>query len=306
MAKDSFPVSEEEFNAETQTALSGKASNYKFYLDNNTLKWEKDLWTMGSMVLFPETEIMNLSEFMMTTLADLVQNQTFSSSINEENKKLKNENEHLRCKLNEMIKIKMELEEPLLKKFILILNEKKKRIRELVGEIENLRKIYEPTFYDQPTDEEMSFEEKENPQPSTSKIVNFKEEFTESDELDRFKLDVTPSKNNNFNEEKDLSTPNVSLSKNNFNEEKDLLTPNVSSSKNSEFSEGRDLSTPSRRRTSIREDELEDIINNVVNHVPEKVHRSAVKSRKCLSFEESDEEIELKLDSISQVWAIDN
>lgn len=291
MAAESFPGVEEEFQEQTKKAFSGKVQNYKFYLEENLLKWEEGLWTRGSIKLFPETDITNFSDIVLTTLEDFILNQTISSSIAEENKKLRDENESFKCQLEEMIKMK-DLEKHLLSKFILLLNEKKRKIRELVGEIEKLKEKYEPSAYQLSTDEEMSDEEKEmnvtdSPIPSTSnaKCSKFKTEDKIVDFDNSRKMEI---------EEKVLSSPKSSTS-NSFDRIIEL-TP----SKSKKLDEEQSFSIPLRRRGSIMDDELEDIVNSVVNSVPEKsTCRSAVKSRKCL-FEESDEEVELKYDTQTQ------
>ncbi|XP_043463559.1 DNA repair protein XRCC4-like [Leptopilina heterotoma] len=297
MAAESFPGGEEEFQEQTKKAFSGKVQNYKFYLEENLLKWEEGLWTRGSIKLFPETDITNFSDIVLTTLEDFILSQTISSAISEENTKLRDENESFKCQLEEMIKMK-DLEKHLLSKFILLLNEKKRKIRELVGEIEKLKEKYEPSAYQLSTDEEISDDEKEmnvtdSPIPSTSnascnklktedKIVDF-DTKREMEIEEKVRVDDSRS-----------SSPKPSTSSS-FNR---ILESTPSKSK--KLDEKQSFSIPLRRRGSIMDEELEDIVNSVVNSVPEKsTCRSAVKSRKCL-FEESDEEIELKFDTQTQ------
>ncbi|XP_051153364.1 uncharacterized protein LOC127276762 [Leptopilina boulardi] len=296
MARESFPGNEDDFHAETKKALSGKGKDYKFYMEETMLKWELGLWTRGSIKLFAEADIINFSDVILTTLEGFIKNQLISSSVDEENKKLLDENESFKCQLEEMLKLK-DLEKHMLTKFILILNEKKKHIRELVREIEMLKEKYEPSPYQLSTDEEMSDDENKmnvtcSPKPSTSNVFHDSSLVKTESETS---FEFTPSEEMKIEENKFINSPKPSTS-NEFNKLKKELTPN----KNIELEENETLSIPIRRRGSIMDDEFEDIVNNVVNSVPEKIsYRSAIKSRKCL-FDESDEEIELKYDSLTQ------
>lgn len=144
-----------------------------------------------------------------------------------------------------MIEIKNSMEEVLYSQFILILNTKKRKIRELQEEIKSLKRKIENSVYDQSTDTETSDEEGEKTKDLKENKMIITEIVEDTKKPDLKGKDGTTLKAKSDTNEiiKKSATVNA-----------DILNPKPSTSKQSDISYERVISSPPDSRKSSLDD----------------------------------------------------
>ncbi|XP_076280916.1 uncharacterized protein LOC143209323 [Lasioglossum baleicum] len=140
----------EDYMQETKEIFSGKRKEIKFLIDENRIEWKNNLWILGKIDLNPVSDIKIISESFQRSLKFYQGIQKELTSMGEENKTLIEKNIKLQSDIDKMIEAKIVMEQDMYKKFILLLNSKKKKIQELECKKEQNTK---ESIYDAPTDE---------------------------------------------------------------------------------------------------------------------------------------------------------
>lgn len=149
---DGLGKSSDEYLQETKTIFCGKDKETQFFIENNKLEWRKNVWTLGRIKLQPVVDMKVFSECFQQLLKFYQSVQDRISILEEENKNLRNKNTDLLSKVEKITENKTVMEQDLYKKFVLILNSKKQKIRELEAAIKEKPNTAESVF-DACTDE---------------------------------------------------------------------------------------------------------------------------------------------------------
>lgn len=223
-----------------QESLSGKDESIEFYLKNSKLKWSKRQWMQGFVDVKPVSLSTDLPDVLKQFLLHNSRLNTKIETLKHENEELKAVQNQLKEKLESIIKIKNSIEDELYKKFIIILNSKKEKIRELETELKNknissLNQSKSEWFDASTDDSEISGDEEIN--KSGTKISSFngrverekllKRHVEDDDERmvdSEFEEDKKSKKNSQYTDRK--SIPKTSIRKS-----KELLVNRPSTSK---------------------------------------------------------------------------
>ena len=144
--------SSEEYLQETKEILCGNDKGIQFILQNTELEWKKNVWTLGTIKLHPVSDTKIISESFQRSLKLYQSIHEKVSMLEKENKILKDIKEKLSFDIEKMIEIKTTMEQDLTKKFLLLLNSKKKKLRELENAL-NKKQSTEESIFDVRTDE---------------------------------------------------------------------------------------------------------------------------------------------------------
>lgn len=138
----------------TRQAFSGKNADIQFFLQDDTFTWkQRNILTRGEIAVHPLSNVLIMSDTLKQLLEFYQKCQERIVILEKENEYLNKTNDKLVTDIEEMIDVKNKIEEDLYGKFLLLLNTKKKRIREL-QEIIDANKQVTKTVYNEPTDEE--------------------------------------------------------------------------------------------------------------------------------------------------------
>ncbi|XP_071858992.1 uncharacterized protein isoform X2 [Bombus fervidus] len=149
--------SSDKYIEETKKILRGKDTEIQFFLQDKILEWKSDLWTLGRIELCVVSDFQVRKSFQQ--LLKFYQSiQDKMTLLEEENKNLINVNKEINSKIEKLIEIKITMEQDLYKKFIVVLNSKKKKIKELQDVIKKKENVKESVF-DACTDEESEKED---------------------------------------------------------------------------------------------------------------------------------------------------
>ena len=137
--------SSDKYIEETKKILRGKDTEIQFFLQDKILEWKSDLWTLGRIELCVVSDFQVRESFQQ--LLKFYQNiQDKMTLLEEENKNLINVNKEINSKIEKLIQIKITMEQDLYKKFIVVLNSKKKKIKELQDAIKKKENVKEISF----------------------------------------------------------------------------------------------------------------------------------------------------------------
>lgn len=150
----------DEYFTETKKILCGKDTEIKYFIKNKILEWRNDTWILGKIQLHSISDIQIICENFQQLLKFYQSIQNKIITLEEENKNLIYINEKLKLKIEKMIKIKTIMEQDLYKKFIVILNSKKKKIKELKNTIQE-KESSNTSIFDVCTESEESEKEDE-------------------------------------------------------------------------------------------------------------------------------------------------
>ncbi|XP_020283984.1 DNA repair protein XRCC4-like [Pseudomyrmex gracilis] len=144
----------ETYLEKTRDAFSGKDTDVQFFLQDDEFKWiQETIQIRGRIRVGPLSNVLTVSDT-LKQLAELYQRcQEGRVKLEEENEVLINRNAKLITELDEIINKKKTMEKDLYAKFILLLNAKKRKIRELQEALDN-NKPKIKSVYDESTDEE--------------------------------------------------------------------------------------------------------------------------------------------------------
>ncbi|XP_047361761.1 DNA repair protein XRCC4-like [Vespa velutina] len=142
-----------EYLKETKDIFSGKNTDIQYFFQDNKFEWRRNKrWILGKITIFPISNIVLISEILYDILKQQQHLQKVISELRKENDLLKDNNKELSVNIEEMIEMKTNMEKELYKKFILILNAKKKKIRELEDSLKNT-KYEQKSLFDVSTDQ---------------------------------------------------------------------------------------------------------------------------------------------------------
>ncbi|XP_076380922.1 uncharacterized protein LOC117219963 isoform X2 [Megalopta genalis] len=149
---DQLSKSFEGYVQETKEIFCGKCKEIQFLIDNTTLQWKNNLWILGKIDLNPVSDIKMISENFKQSLQFYRGIQEKLSNIEQKNEELIKENEKLKLCIDKMLTTKSAMELDLYKKFLLLLNSKKKKIQEMKCSVKQEENT-EGSVFDASTDE---------------------------------------------------------------------------------------------------------------------------------------------------------
>lgn len=208
----------ETYMEKTKHAFSGKNADIQFFLQDDTFTWKQEnILTRGEIIVHSLSNVLILSDTLKQSLELYQKFQERALALESENNDLNEANTKLSADIEKMINVKNKMEEDLYMKFLLLLNTKKKKIRELQQALDNTKKTTK-SVYDKTTDEES-----ERSDIESEKIHYTKSSKTRKDEMDyesEQKVKPKSSKKNlkrrmNFSSSEDTS-PEPSTSKGNL------------------------------------------------------------------------------------------
>ncbi|XP_018393748.1 PREDICTED: DNA repair protein XRCC4-like isoform X4 [Cyphomyrmex costatus] len=143
----------------TKQAFSGKDTDIQFFLQDEsygtTFTWkQQNVLTRGEIIMHSLSNILILSDTLKQSLELYQEYQERALTLKNENEHLKKTNTQLIVDTEEMTNKKSTMEKDLYKKFLLLLNTKKKKIRELQEALNNTKRITTKSAYDETTDDE--------------------------------------------------------------------------------------------------------------------------------------------------------
>ncbi|CAK9832885.1 hypothetical protein ANTRET_LOCUS9649 [Anthophora retusa] len=204
---DELSKSTDEYLKETEKILCQKDKDIKFFIQDKTLVWKNNIWTMGQIELCPIYDISTISE-RFQQLSKLYQSvQDKLNTLGKENENLIHLNKELNLKIEKMMKIKNSMEQELYRKSLTILNTKKRKIQELEDAMKEKRS--KESIFNAQTDES---EESEREDPPISIKTNKrksqrnssadKQKIKKLDCIVNSKTTCNTSNSNNFEENK--------------------------------------------------------------------------------------------------------
>lgn len=150
--------------SEMQNELSGKETRAQFFLRDLKLSWKIKAWWKGSVDLRPIEDIVTLADISRKWLSEEARVRRSDDEKRREDEALRRENAELREKLDSMEAAKKRMEDVLYVRFLSVLNEKKKKIRQLEEKFksraDDRSSPGERNPFDEDTENEM---EQENP-----------------------------------------------------------------------------------------------------------------------------------------------
>ncbi|XP_012285461.1 DNA repair protein XRCC4 [Orussus abietinus] len=154
---ENFPVTFDEYIEETRNMLAGKDTDVSFFLIDDMFKWSKRLWTRGKIMVHPVSKIETISDILHRLINNFNDTGKMLEELKQENDKLKSVQQKLNDQLQTMISLKNSIEKDLYAKFLLLLNSKKRKIKELQEESKEQSNVN--SAYNAPTDESEGSEE---------------------------------------------------------------------------------------------------------------------------------------------------
>ncbi|XP_018056867.1 PREDICTED: DNA repair protein XRCC4-like [Atta colombica] len=197
----------ETYLEKTKQAFSGKNADIKFFLQDEsygtTFTWkQQNVLTRGEITMHSLSNILILSDTLKQSLELYQQYQERALALEKENEYFKKSNTELIVNLEEIINKKNTMEKDLNMKFLLLLNTKKKKIRELQEALNNTKKTITRSAYNETTDDESD----------ESDIKSKKMYDTKSSKLKKQKMDykndqeVIPKSKTNFKRHMNFSS----------------------------------------------------------------------------------------------------
>ncbi|XP_014473442.1 PREDICTED: DNA repair protein XRCC4-like isoform X2 [Dinoponera quadriceps] len=165
----------------TKRAFSGESMEIQFFLQDDTFMWkEQNILTRGEITVSPISNILIISDTLKEILERYRGCRERMITLEKENEYLNESNVKLNIRIEKTVGIKENMEKDFYRKFLLLLNSKKQRIRELQ---EALDKKTTKTEYDETTDEnEGSDVEDKRVQETSIKSTNIRKRKTNSQE----------------------------------------------------------------------------------------------------------------------------
>lgn len=156
----------------TRRAFAGEDTEIQFFLQDNIFIWKQEnILTRGKIAVHPPSDVL-ISGTLKQALEYYQRCRNDVLVLEKENDNLKKINAKLVNDIEEMINIKNTMETDLYRKFILLLNTKKKKIRELQEALDSSKQPIK-SIYNETTDEsEESDVESKKMQEANTKPVN--------------------------------------------------------------------------------------------------------------------------------------
>lgn len=136
----------------------------KFFFEKNRFRWSKEgaLWPHAKVDIKPSSEMKDLASFMHVLIPAYNAKENCEVNNKKEINDLKNMNLLIKEKTEEIIAMKNKLEKELYSKFILILNSKKEKIKDLKNKSNQLPNNKVSKIYEEKTDESGSESDSKN------------------------------------------------------------------------------------------------------------------------------------------------
>lgn len=165
----------DEYFTETKKILCGKDTEIKYFIKNEILEWRNNTWILGKIELHSISKIQLCENFQqLLKFYQSIQNKI--TTLEKENKNLIHINEKLNLEIENMIEIKTTMEQNLYKKFTVLLNSKKKKIKELKNIIKE-KESNKKSIFDVCTDGSEESEKEDQIENSTLSIINKRKSF---------------------------------------------------------------------------------------------------------------------------------
>ncbi|EZA61566.1 DNA repair protein XRCC4 isoform X2 [Ooceraea biroi] len=144
----------ETYLEKTKQAFSGKNTDIQFFLQDDTFTWkQQNILTRGEITVHPLSNVLIVSDTLKELLERYQDCQERIVTLEKENECLNKTNGKLITDVETMIDMKNKMEKDLYGKFLLLLNTKKERIRELQKIIDGNKQVTK-SAYDETTDDE--------------------------------------------------------------------------------------------------------------------------------------------------------
>ncbi|XP_054016444.1 DNA repair protein XRCC4-like [Hylaeus anthracinus] len=150
-----------EYLEETEKILCGKDQEIRFFIKNTALEWKRGVWILGRIELHSDLDVTIILEHFQRSLKFYRNIQDKLSVLEEENKNLMDVKKKLCSDIEKMIEVKNSVEQDMYKKFILILNSKKAKLRELKNSIK-MKQDTKDSVFAVCTDESSESDEENN------------------------------------------------------------------------------------------------------------------------------------------------
>lgn len=169
---DHLDESFETYLKKTKHAFSGKNADIQFFLQDNTFTWkQQNILTRGEIIVCSLSNILTLSDALKQSFELYQKCQERALTLENENEHMNKVNTKLEADIEEMINVKITMEKDLYMKFLLLLNAKKKKIRELQQALNNTKKTTK-SVYDETTDDESEGSDVESKKVHDTKSSN--------------------------------------------------------------------------------------------------------------------------------------
>jgi len=144
----------ETYLEKTREAFSGKNTDIQFFLQDDTFIWkQQNILIRGKIILYLFSNVLIISDTLKQLLEFYQKCQEQIIALEKENKCLNEINNKLITDIEKMIEIKNNMEKDLYGKFLVLLNTKKKKIRELQKIIDRNKEVTK-SVYDETTDDQ--------------------------------------------------------------------------------------------------------------------------------------------------------
>ncbi|XP_011264377.1 DNA repair protein XRCC4 [Camponotus floridanus] len=189
---DHLDESFEKYFEKTRHAFSGKNPDIQFFLQDDTFIWkQQNILTRGEIAIYPLSNILIISDTLKQLLEFYQKCQEKILTLEKENKYLNESNIKLTTDIEQMINIKDKMEKDLYAKFLLLLNAKKNKIRELQKALDSNKQTIK-SVYDETTDDESQKSDAESKKGTASsnlkkRKVDYKSEATPKSNKINFK-----------------------------------------------------------------------------------------------------------------------
>lgn len=197
---DHLDESFEKYLEKTRHAFSGKNADIQFFLHDDTFIWkQQNILTRGEIAIYPLSNILIISDTLKQLLEFYQKCQEKILILEKENKYLNESNIKLTTDIEEMINIKDKMEKDLYAKFLLLLNAKKNKIRELQKALDSNKQTTK-SVYDETTDDESQKSDAESKKVQGTASSNLKKRKVD------YESEATP-KSNKINFKRSTNSP---------------------------------------------------------------------------------------------------
>lgn len=140
----------------TRAAFSGKNSDIQFFLHDDTFTWkQQNILIRGEIAVYPLSNILIISDTLRQLLELYQKCQEIILTLEKDNEHANESKSKLTTDIEEMINVKNKMEKDLYAKFLLLLNTKKRKIRDLQKALDsNKQTTVSNSVYDKTTDDE--------------------------------------------------------------------------------------------------------------------------------------------------------
>lgn len=156
---DHLDESLDTYLTKTRHAFSGENGEIQFFLQDDLdgqfmFIWkQQNILTRGKIMVYPLSNILTISDTLKQMLEQYQRCQERILTLEKENECLNTTNVKLIADIEDMINIKNAMERDLYRKFLILLNTKKQKIRELQEALHNKKQTIDKSVYDETTDE---------------------------------------------------------------------------------------------------------------------------------------------------------